>query len=52
MLNAEETFLLPRSVLSVSANRFYCTANWNIVESKDTLVAKSTTHMLCLSFAL
>ena len=38
MLHPEETLLLPRSVLSVSANHFYCIANWNIVESKDILV--------------
>ena len=38
MLHSEDTMLLPRSVLSVSTNHFYCTANWNIVEGKDILV--------------
>lgn len=34
MLHVEEALLLPRNILSVSANHYYCMANWNIVEGK------------------
>lgn len=46
-LHPEETSALPRSVLSVSANHCYCTATWNIIESKDVLLSQQYMFILC-----